>query len=183
MENFFKEYTTSLIQAINTIDYKKLELIAKKIIEAKNNNNFIYLVGNGGSSATPSHSAGDWSKELGIKAICLTDNAAALTAFANDTSYDNVFAGQLKIFLSEGDILIGFSGSGNSPNVLNAIEFAKTLSVYTVGISGNYKQGNGGKLAEISDVAIVADTTSMEQIEDVHLIINHLLKEYIRKVA
>ncbi len=181
MKTFFENYTTDLIRAVKRLDYSVLGKIADKIIEAKNNQHTVYLLGNGGSSATPSHSAGDWTKELRIKTVCLTDNTPSITAFANDTEYSNIFKGQLETFLSNGDIVIGYSGSGNSPNVLNAIEYAKSKGNLTIGITGNYKGKQGGKLAKLADMSVVADTTSMERIEDIHLIINHIIKEYIRK--
>ncbi len=181
MENFFNIYTTDLINAINNLNYLVLKEISEKIIEARKNNHTVYLIGNGGSSATPSHSAGDWTKELRIKTVCLTDNTPSVTAFANDTDYSNIFKGQLETFLSEGDMVIGYSGSGNSLNVIKAVEYAKSKGNLTVGITGNYKGKQGGKLAKIADLVIIADTTSMERIEDVHLIVNHIIKEYIRK--
>jgi D-sedoheptulose 7-phosphate isomerase len=180
MKAFLKKYTDDLIRAIQNLDYQALKLISEKIMQAQKNKKTVYLIGNGGSSATPSHSAGDWTKELKIKTICLTDNTPSVTAFANDTDYSNIFKGQLETFLSEGDIVIGYSGSGNSPNVINALTYAKSKGNLTVGITGNYKGKAGGKLANLADLVIVADTDSMERIEDVHLIINHIIKEYIR---
>jgi D-sedoheptulose 7-phosphate isomerase len=180
MKKFLTDYNNDLINAIHSLNVDELENIAEVIIKARSDSNVVYLIGNGGSSATPSHSAGDWSKELGIKAICLTDNTPSVTAFANDTNYSNIFRGQLETFLEEGDIVMGYSGSGNSPNVINAITFAKEKGNVTIGISGDYKNGKGGKLVNLADMSIVANTTSMERIEDIHMIINHILKEYIR---
>ncbi len=180
MELFFNDYKKDLMNAVESLDWKIMQEIADRIIELRNNGNIVYLIGNGGSSATPSHSAGDWTKELRIKTICLTDNTPSVTAFANDTDYTNIFKGQLETFLSKGDIVIGYSGSGNSPNVLSAIEFAKSKGNFTVGITGNYNNKNGGKLVHLADLSLVANTTSMERIEDVHLIINHIIKEYIK---
>lgn len=181
MDIFTSFYKQDLINAIHHLETNKLLVIAAKLIETRKNNNSVFLMGNGGSSATPSHSAGDWTKELNLKTICLTDNTPAVTAFANDTDYSNIFKGQLETFLSEGDIIIGYSASGNSPNVLNAIEYAKSNGNYTIGITGNYKEQNGGKLAQIADISVIAQTTSMERIEDIHLIINHIIKEYIKE--
>ena len=181
MEKFMKDYIDDLKTALDNIEYKKLEKIShilRDLIELKKT---VFLIGNGGSSSTPSHSAGDWLKTLGIKAICLTDNTPAVTAFANDTDYDNIFKGQLEVFLEKGDVVIGYSGSGNSPNVIQAIEYAKECGNTTIGITGNYKNGKGGKLNFIADISIVVNTESMERIEDVHLIINHIIKEYLRK--
>ena len=140
----------------------------------------VHFIGNGGSAATPSHSAGDWSKELGLPTISHTDNIASLTAWANDTSYANIFVGQLQTWLNAGDLVVGYSGSGNSSNVLNGISFANENGARTVGITGNYKSGGGGSLAEIADICIVCDTTSMERIEDLQLIINHIVKEAVK---
>ena len=181
MKYFMKNYIKDLKTALDNLDHQKIEEISNILIKAKVNHNSVFLIGNGGSSSTPSHSAGDWSKTLGIKAICLTDNTPAITAFANDTDYDNIFKGQLETFLEKGDVVIGYSGSGNSPNVLRAIEYAKRNGNTTIGITGNYKKGNGGKLNKIADISIVVNTESMERIEDVHLIINHIIKEYLRK--
>lgn len=179
--NFFNDYIVELKRAIDTIDQEKLMKIINSIIDVKTNNKFVYLIGNGGSAATPSHSAGDWTKELKIKTIALTDNASSITAFGNDTSYENIFKGQLETFLAEGDILIGYSGSGNSPNVIEAVLYAKQKGCKTIGITGDYKSGKGGRLASISDISLCVETTSMEIIEDVHLIINHMIKEYIKE--
>jgi D-sedoheptulose 7-phosphate isomerase len=181
MQDFLQKYNSDLISAIESLDWNVLKEISDVILKARKNGNTIYLIGNGGSSATPSHSAGDWTKELRIKTICLTDNTPSVTAFANDTDYSNIFKGQLETFLSDGDIVIGYSGSGNSPNVINAIEYANSLGNKTIGITGNYKEKQGGKLADIVDMVVMANTTSMERIEDVHLIINHIIKEYIKE--
>ena len=181
MRNFMNDYIDDLKIALDSLDFTKINEITKELINVKKNHKTVFLIGNGGSSSTPSHSAGDWSKTLGIKALCLTDNTAAVTAYANDTSYENIFRGQLETFLEKGDVVIGYSGSGNSPNVLNAIEYAKECRNLTIGITGNYKNRNGGRLKEIADIAIVVNTISMERIEDVHLIINHIIKEYIRE--
>jgi len=129
MKTFFENYKKDLTCAIESLDWSVLQNIADKLIDLKKNGHTVYLIGNGGSSATPSHSAGDWTKELRIKTICLTDNTPSVTAFANDTDYANIFKGQLETFLEEGDIVIGYSGSGNSPNVINAIEYAKSKKI------------------------------------------------------
>lgn len=180
MEQFTLDYITDLNSALGKIHPSLLLQIANKITETKNNGGYIFLIGNGGSSATPSHSAGDWTKELGIKAICLSDNIPLLTAYANDTDYSNIFLGPLKTLLTSNDLLLAYSGSGNSPNIINAVEYAKALGIFTIGFTGNYKLKVGGQLAKIADITLVVDTTSMERIEDAHLIINHILKEYLK---
>ncbi|NQV18386.1 MAG: SIS domain-containing protein [Armatimonadetes bacterium] len=181
MKNLLKNYINDLKTALDNLDHQKIKEISNKLIEAKVNHNSVFLIGNGGSSATPSHSAGDWTKELKIKTICLTDNASAVTAFGNDTAYDNIFKGQLETFLEPGDIVIGYSGSGNSENVLKAIQYSIEKGNFTIGITGNYKSRKGGKLAKLADISLIVNTTSMERIEDVHLIINHMIKDYIKE--
>lgn len=180
MKDFLKFYLSDLIDGLEHIDPDKLTLIADKIVAIKKTAKTIYLMGNGGSSATPSHSAGDWTKELGIKTICLSDNIPLLTSFANDISYESVFKKILETYISEGDLVIAYSGSGNSRNILAAIEFCKSKKIFTIGFTGNYKNGSGGLLAKLADIPLIVNTTSMERIEDMHLIINHIIKEYIK---
>ena len=157
-----------------------LEAFWEIVEKTRNEGGSVHFIGNGGSAATPSHSAGDWSKELSVATICHTDNASSLTAWANDTSYEDIFANQLNVYLKEGDIVLAYSGSGNSENVLRGVKFANEKSCKTVAFTGNYKRGNGGKLAKISSHALIFNTESMERIEDLQLIVNHIIKEAIK---
>ena len=179
-EKFVKDYVESLHKAQENIDLVTLKKITMVIQKAIENNNNIFMIGNGGSSATPSHSAGDFSKELKAKTFCLSDNTSAVTAWANDTDYDNIFKGQLEVFLNPGDVVIGYSGSGNSDNVINAMLYSQEVGAITVGITGNYNDKGGGKIVDVSDYNIIFDTHSMEQIEDLQLIINHIIKQAIK---
>ena len=177
---FMDSYVTDLSRALNSLNRDSVGLLYAEMLKVMDHGGKVHFIGNGGSAATPSHSAGDWSKELGLPTIAHTDNIASLTAWANDTSYANIFVGQLQTWLTSGDLVVGYSGSGNSSNVLNGITYANENGARTVGITGNYKSGKGGALAEIAHVAIVCDTTSMEQIEDLQLIINHIVKEAVK---
>jgi D-sedoheptulose 7-phosphate isomerase len=177
---FMDGYIADLSRALHALSRESVGQLYVEMLQVMDNGGKVHFIGNGGSAATPSHSAGDWSKELGLPTIAHTDNVAALTAWANDTSYANIFAGQLQTWLSPIDLVVGYSGSGNSSNVLNGISYAMEHGARTVGITGNYKSGNGGALAEMADVAIVCDTTSMERIEDLQLIINHIVKEAVK---
>ena len=177
---FMDSYVTDLSRALNSLSRDSVGLLYAEMLRVMDDGGKVHFIGNGGSAATPSHSAGDWSKELGLPTIAHTDNIASLTAWANDTSYANIFVGQLQTWLTSGDLVVGYSGSGNSSNVLNGITYANENGARTVGITGNYKSGKGGALAEIAHVAIVCDTTSMEQIEDLQLIINHIVKEAVK---
>ncbi len=181
--SFMSDYVADLQAALVSLDMGAVAALVTKVRQVRDTGGIIHFIGNGGSAGTPSHSAGDWSKELGVKTIAHTDNVASLTAWANDTTYANVFVGQLSTFLSAGDLVVGYSGSGNSPNVINGLEYATDNGAMTVGITGNYNGGGGGKLAEIVDICINCDTTSMERIEDLQLIINHIVKEAIKMDA
>ena len=177
---FMDSYVTDLSRALNSLSRDSVGLLYAEMLKVMDHGGKVHFIGNGGSAATPRHSAVDWSKELGLPTIAHTDNIASLTAWANDTSYANIFVGQLQTWLTSGDLVVGYSGSGNSSNVLNGITYANENGARTVGITGNYKSGKGGALAEIAHVAIVCDTTSMEQIEDLQLIINHIVKEAVK---
>jgi len=177
---FADSYISSLMSALESLPREPLEKFWKLVEQAHESGACIHFIGNGGSAATPSHSAGDWSKELSIRTISHTDNVASMTAWANDTDYSNIFVGQLSTFLSEGDIVVAYSGSGISPNVVKGLQFASDNGYSTVAVSGNIDGSAGGKIAEIADVAIVAPTGSMERIEDIQLVINHIVKEAIK---
>ena len=178
--DFMDSYIDDLSRALLALDRESVGLLYAEMLRVMEHGGKVHFIGNGGSAATPSHSAGDWSKELGLPTISHTDNIASLTAWANDTSYANIFVGQLQTWLNSGDLVVGYSGSGNSSNVLNGITFANEHGARTVGITGNYKSGSGGSLAEIADICIVCDTPSMERIEDLQLIINHIVKEAVK---
>ena len=178
---FAAEYISSLKKSLDEMQISKIEELWRLVEGTRQSGGTIHFIGNGGSAGTPSHSAGDWSKELTLRTISHTDNSPSLTAWANDADYEHVFVGQLSTFLRDGDLVIGFSGSGNSANVINGIEFAKKQGCKTVAMTGDYRGHSGGKLAEITDLAIVAPSESMERIEDMHLIINHIIKEAVKK--
>jgi D-sedoheptulose 7-phosphate isomerase len=177
---FLDAYKGDLIDAINALNQTDLNQLTNEILSVMDNGGTIHFIGNGGSAATPSHSAGDWSKELGVKTVCHTDNTASLTAWANDTGYANIFAGALGTWAKAGDLVVGYSGSGNSENVLNGMAKAHEIGCRTAAITGDYNNGGGGKLAKMVDVAIICETTSMERIEDLQLIINHMVKEAVK---
>lgn len=179
-DKLFMSYTEDLATALRMLDIEMLEQLCWKIAAAGESGHAIYLFGNGGSSATPSHSAGDWAKTLGIRSFCLTDNTPFVTAISNDEAYEDVFRSQLKVYLKPGDLVIAYSGSGNSPNVVNAVTYVKERGNYTVGITGDYQGKGGGKLAQLADLVILTPSKSMEIIEDTHLVINHIIKEYIK---
>ena len=179
-ERLIKNYLDDLIVSQKKLDTGLVLDIAELIYETIKSGNQIFFIGNGGSSATPSHSAGDYSKELGAKAICLTDNTPSVTAWANDTNYDHIFRGQLETFLNDNDIVIGYSGSGNSKNVLKGLEYARDFGCKVIGITGNYLGKGVGEIGNYCDHCISFHTESMERIEDMQLITNHIIKDIIK---
>lgn len=180
--DIIRKYKKDLIKAVQSLPTNKVIQITELIAKAKQNKNNIFLFGNGGSSSTPSHSAGDWSKELKLRSYCLSDNIPALTAYSNDLSYDDIYIEQLKVFLNKDDIVIAYSGSGNSKNVLKAIEYANSAGAISIGITGNYLNKNGGFLAQTARYSIIVNSESMEIIEDCHLVINHIIKNLLMKI-
>jgi D-sedoheptulose 7-phosphate isomerase len=138
----------------------------------------IFIFGNGGSASTSSHFCCDLNKGVSygkhkkFHAHSLTDNMATITAYANDTSYDDVFVEPLKNFLNPGDLVIAISGSGNSKNVIKAVEYANSMGNRTAGITGY----NGGKLKQIATLSVNANVNDMEISEDIHMILCHTIK-------
>jgi len=182
---FAKEYFNYLIEIINKLDCQKIEDFINIILSAREAGKRIFFLGNGGSASTASHFANDlsagtrsWKKPF--KAISLTDNNAILTAIGNDSGYQEIFVEQLKVHLQPKDVVVAISASGNSPNVLKAIEFANSLDAITVGLTGF----DGGKLSEISYLSLNAPTNKGEYgpVEDIHMIFDHLLSSYVLEV-
>ena len=179
-----KDYFNQVRQTLDEISLKEIEKIIEVIRRAYLKKKHIFIMGNGGSAATASHFACDLGKGTlrpkdekkikRFKVTSLTDNIASITAWSNDFNYDHVFSEQLKNLISPNDVVIGISASGNSPNILNAIELAKKYKAITIGLTGF----NGGKLAQISDVAIVAKINKYDIAEDVHLILTHMITRY-----
>lgn len=135
----------------------------------------IFIFGNGGSASTSSHLACDLSKRCGLRAISLSDSMPLITAYANDDGYPHIFTGQLKRLLNCGDTVIGISGSGNSKNVLEAINYANNNKAVTIGLTG-FK---GGKLKSLANITLVVPSNNMQQIEDIHLILCHLVSSIV----
>ena len=159
------------------------EVVEVLLQEAQMKGRRVYIFGNGGSAATASHFASDLSKgaicegKPRIKAFALTDNVPLLSAWANDTAYENIFAEQLESFVEPGDIAIAISGSGNSPNVLNGVKVAKARGATTIGFIGF----DGGKLKDMVDIHVVVPSYNMQQVEDIHLLLGHVITTCLRK--
>ncbi len=179
MINKINGYFDKLKNCIDKIDRSEIEKFIAVLSEAKANRMQIFIMGNGGSAATASHFCCDFNKGVSyqkdnkFKMICLNDNTATLMAYANDVGYEDVFVEQLKNFLHKGDVVIGLSGSGNSKNVLKAIEYANSIGAITVGLTGY----NGGMLKKIAAHSVNANIDDMQVSEDIHMILGHMLMQ------
>ena len=172
--------TKSALEAPYLLD--GLRQVAPLLLRARTEGRSVFFFGNGGSAATSSHMSQDLGKltivegKRRFRTLSLADPLPLILAWANDTSYAEIFAEQVKSQGRAGDIAIGISGSGNSPNVLRALEEAHRLGMTTVGLIGM----GGGKMKALCDVAIVVPSGNMQHIEDVHHILLHLLTAYLR---
>ena len=160
-----KEYINSEINALKNLDLEAIDQCIHAIIEASNRNGTIYTMGNGGSAATASHMVCDFAKGAreatggkSFKFECLCDNTPIIMAIANDISYDDIFSFQLENKLKSNDLIIAISGSGNSKNVIKAVEYAKSIGTPVIGITGY----DGGKLFDLADYHMHVDVNDMQ---------------------
>src|SRR5437764_9231871 len=178
-------YFSELEQMVQAISLPHLETILCMLEEAYRNGHRIIIMGNGGSAATASHFALDLTKNTimpgvpRLKAISLTDHVPLITAWSNDTAYEHIFAEQLANMIEPGDVVIGISASGNSPNVINALRLTKQTHAATIGLLG----AKGGKIKDMVDAYILAPGQNIEQEEDAHMILAHVITRHMREVA
>lgn len=178
------DYLYRSAEAIRRSPFDQLEQAARMLLDARSEGRWIFTAGNGGSAATASHFANDLVKGLSypdkkrFRAMALPDGVPVLTALANDYDYSVCFSEPLLNYASAGDVLVVFSGSGNSPNVVKAAETARKLGVKVLGFTGR----DGGRVAGFCDVNCVAATGSMEEIEDAHLAWGHALVTGMREM-
>lgn len=176
-EQAIKEYLQHEIDTIQSLDVDAIDKAMQLINQTYENEGRIFVCGNGGSSATASHWQNDFNKgiseyvEKKFHFCCLNDNMATIMAIANDIGFEEVFRFQLRGNLRENDILLAISGSGNSANVINAVEYAKAQGNKIIGLTGY----NGGKLRELSDVSLHVPIMSMQVTEDIHMLLDHLI--------
>jgi D-sedoheptulose 7-phosphate isomerase len=178
-----KSYFAQLAETLEKIDIQAIDQLIGMLLKVRDNENTIFIFGNGGSAATASHIAGDFLKgisyglEKGFRVLCLSDNTPGMMAISNDLGYDEIFAEQLKVFLKKDDLVIGISGSGNSANVVKAMDYAGKKGARTVALCG-YK---GGRIKEMADLVVHVPIQDMEITEDVHIAIFHAIKQVIIK--
>lgn len=178
-------YLLLLKKTIDRLDIAQINTVMNELLAVHARGGMIYIFGNGGSASTASHFVNDFNKGVSenlvkrFRVICLNDNISTLSAVANDIHYNQVFKFQLENYLEAGDLVMGISGSGNSENVVEAIEYANSRGVATVALLGY----DGGQLKSRARYSIHVLINDMQKVEDIHLILNHLmmtiLKEYM----
>lgn len=176
------QYFTALKAVIDAFPTHDLIRFLEVLEIARENEKTVFVCGNGGSWATASHMVCDFAKNTRMPekkrmiVLGLGDNIPSLTAYANDEGYDRVFAEPAISLMKKDDVLIAISGSGNSPNVLQAVEVANNVGSTTLGLTGF----QGGKLKDLVDQCLVIPSDSMEMIEDFHMIVDHILTMCLR---
>src|ERR1041384_1765811 len=182
---FAKDYLAELKDVLDRLPLEAIDRVLQAIETAHAAGRQIFVIGNGGSAATASHMMNDLCKgTLGHKGdapwkrfrvIALTDNVSLMTAWANDTDYNHIFSEPLKSLAQHGDLLIAISASGNSPNIIAAVEAAKQMGVQVIGLTGF----GGGKLAKMADVSFDVPSDGYGPVEDVHMILDHIITGYL----
>lgn len=181
VDSFLKEQNSCLNQLLE--DKNIIVKIINALIKARDNGSKILTMGNGGSGSTSSHLVSDLLKTSITKqskrfvAISLVDNIPVLLAWANDVSYDDIFVEQLKNYYSKGDVVIGFSGSGKSKNVIKAMKYGKKQGCFCIGITGM----SGGEFPKICDICFIVPSNDMLTIESMHVMLCHCIVNAIRK--
>lgn len=177
MEQQIRAYFEREKEIITNLNYAEIAEAVEVIKKAYEREATIYVFGNGGSAATASHFTADFNKGIcenldkKFNLVCLSDNTPIVTAIANDISYDDIFYFQLKNKLKADDLILAISGSGNSKNVIKAVEYAKEVGTKVVGITGY----SGGKLRELADYHMHVDVDDMQITEDIHMAFDHMM--------
>lgn len=182
------DYTSNIVtylkrhkNAVDSISVEDINALMNVLVNARNDKKTIFIMGNGGSGATASHFTGDFNKGASFnkdnkfRFVCLNDNIPTMMAYANDLSYDEIFLGPLKNFMEPGDVVIGISGSGNTANVVKALEWANENGGISVGLTGY----SGGKVKKISQYNIHIPIDDMQITEDLHMMLDHCMMQII----
>lgn len=180
--HYVRDYLNTLKSLLDDVDAEQVKSVVDLLEDAYRNNRRLVICGNGGSGSTSSHLVCDFQKNILLdggkpfEVVALTDSPALLSAWGNDTAFDNIFAGQARTWLREKDILIAISGSGNSPNVLKAVEFANSIGAISIGWCGY----GGGKLSTLTTLSLVIHKRNMQLVEDIHMILGHVVFSALR---
>ena len=186
-KEMIKSFFDEIKKCIEEIDINKVQEIADVLYTAWKNDRQVFILGNGGSASQASHMAADISKNSfsrvydpkikRFRIMALTDNISMLTAYANDIGYEEVFSQQLRNLIKEHDVLIVITGSGNSPNVIRAVEYAKEQNAITIGLLGF----DGGRVKNMLDYELTVQSKNYGIVESVHPAIHHLIVNYFSK--
>jgi D-sedoheptulose 7-phosphate isomerase len=184
---FAREYVERLIAILRGLDYRAVGRVIDLFLDVRSKGNTIYFLGNGGSAATACHFANDFGfcaspeGHTPFRCLSLTSNSAFITCLANDIGYENIFSWQLRTLMKPGDVVVGISASGNSPNAIKALEYAVQNGGIPVAIVGF----DGGKMKEIAPHVIHVQTDNGEYgpVEDVHMVLDHLITKYLSSIA
>jgi D-sedoheptulose 7-phosphate isomerase len=174
---FATDYKSSLLRALDTVDLELVNQAIEHLADARERGATIFVCGNGGSASTASHFVCDmvkgasFGRDKRFRIMALTDSLPTITAYSNDVGYDCIFAEQLRNFARPGDVLLAISGSGNSPNVVRAVEYARQAGCKTIALTGR----DGGKLGRAAHLEIRVSEHHMGRIEDGHLMVCHML--------
>ena len=172
-----KQYKAALLEAIDRIDISQVEQAIEWFGEARDSSKHIFVCGNGGSASTASHFTCDivkgasYNRDTRFRIVALVDSLATLTAYSNDVGYEYIFVEQLKNFAQPGDLVMCISGSGNSPNVVRAMEYANSIGCRTIALTGR----DGGKLGPLAQLNIQVAVPHMGRIEDAHMVVCHMI--------
>lgn len=186
MKDYTKEiaaYIGHEVETLRSLDAADINRAMNLLLETFEHGNTVFVFGNGGSSATASHFQNDFNKgvsehtEKKFNLLCLNDNVATVMAVANDIGFEEVFRFQLRGHIKPGDVVMAISGSGNSRNVINAVEYAKEQGCRVIGLTGF----DGGRLRQLADVSLHAPVNSMQITEDIHMIFDHLMMSVFYK--
>ena len=178
--SYADSYRARLHQAIDLIDVSGVEQAIRWFEEARAGNRHIFVCGNGGSASTASHLACDivkgasYNRASRFRIMALTDSLPTLTAYSNDVNYCCVFVEQLRNFAEAGDVVVAISGSGNSPNVIEAIDYANSIGCRTIALTGR----DGGRLGPLAQLNLNVREEHMGRIEDAHMTICHMIAYY-----
>ena len=178
-----RNYLDRLTGTLERLPADAIERLSDLLYRAYTDGKQVFILGNGGSASTSSHMACDLAMNTiapnmrRFRVMSLNDNVPLLTALSNDLGYENVFAEQLQNLIEPGDVLIVLSGSGDSPNVLRAMEYAQSRSAEVAALVGF----GGGRAVELADLSVLVDSDDYGVVEDAHLIINHILVEHFRQ--
>ena len=176
MHSMCHGYLGAVANALARLPVRDITAVVAALRIARKDFTRLFIMGNGGSGSTASHIAGDLAKSVGLDIRCLNDTVVALTAWANDDSYHSIFYRQFEGLAQAGDIVIVLSGSGQSPNIVGAVGKAREMGCVTIALTGQAWGEDGGLAAVAADHSVVVPSDNMEIIEDVHLMIGHMIK-------